>query len=203
MTRTGPYTRDEDTQLNEMALTVPPTPIREQARRLDRTPGSVAARRHKLGIRSGNTALTAAATATTIANAKDARARLELDLLNDASRLRALIWTDTEYIDHVGREGTQVRWTQQPTAVDRLRLMQASRQALDGSLKITDRNGNGHLEEVKTGLGALFDAFKHAAVQFDDNGNCATCGRDIAACEGHGSQALAPVSHVRGEAEAR
>jgi len=141
------YTPDEDALLRErLAAGVSQRAVAEE---LGRTPGSVASRAHKLGIRSDRTQ-TVAATAAVIVDAKARRAGLEVALLEDAEHLRRQIRAPHEYIDHGGKDYIEVRWTQEePSPTDKLKLMQAVGVAIDRSLKLAlhDADG-GHTEAV-------------------------------------------------------
>lgn len=91
-------------------------------------------------------------------DAKAKRARLMQDLLDDAARLRAELWQPHEYIDHGGKDFVEARWTQPtPSSADKLKLMQAARQALDGSLRLDQHDGDGTAETVGSLLGSLLD----------------------------------------------
>lgn len=90
----------------------------------------------RLGL-SFNREQTKAATAAVQADAKAKRARLELQLLDDAEKLRSQMWEPATYIDHGGKDFIKVEWTTtQPTPADKLKLMQAASAALDRSIKI-------------------------------------------------------------------
>lgn len=134
---------------------------------LDRSAGTVTAIAKQLGL-SFDRAKTAAATVAKVQDAKAIRAQLAIDLLSDARRLREQIWQPHEYIDHGGRDFSEARWQQaEPTPTDKLKLMQATRQALDGSLRLDQHDGDGSNETVGSLLGSLFDDLvaKHAEPQ--------------------------------------
>lgn len=106
-----------------------------------------------------------AATEAKVADAKARRAALMLDLLEDAQKLRKRLWVDTTYIDHGGRDFTKAEWTQpEPTAADKLKLIQAASTAINSSLRLDERDGDGSNETVGSLLGDLFDTLvaKHA-----------------------------------------
>lgn len=158
-----PWTDTEDATLRELAGQG--VPQREIGRRLDRSPGAVAARAAKLGVRSDRT-VTAAATQANILDAKARRARLELTLLEDAERLRAQVWQPHEYIDHGGKEFVEVRWTQdQPTPTDKLKLMQAATIAVRHSLEIGKHDTDTGEEAAVSMAGDILDAVRAAADQ--------------------------------------
>lgn len=101
---------------------------------------------------------TQAATVAKVADARARRAQLMTDFLDDAQRLRQQLWVPHQYVDHGGKEFTEARWTQpEPTAVDKLRLMQAATTAANASLRLDARDGDGSAESVGSLLGSLFD----------------------------------------------
>ncbi|MEV8177205.1 hypothetical protein AB0O99_04055 [Cellulosimicrobium funkei] len=141
------YTPDEDALLRER-LTAGVSQ-RAVAEELGRTPGSVASRAHKLGIRSDRTA-TVAATQAVIVDAKARRAGLEVALLEDAERLRAQLWQPHTYFDWGGKDHDFDEHTvEEPTPSDKLKLVQAAGAAIDRALKLAlhDADG-GHTEAV-------------------------------------------------------
>lgn len=102
-----------------------------------------------------------AATVAKVADARARRAQLMTDLLDDARRLREQLWAPHEYIDHGGKEFTEARWTQsEPTAADKLRLMQAATTAVNASLRLDQRDGDGSVDQVGSLLGSLFDTLR-------------------------------------------
>lgn len=102
-----------------------------------------------------------AATAAKVADAKSRRAQLMHDYLDDAQRLRQQIWEPHEYIDHGGKDFTEARWTQnEPSPVDKLKLMQASTTALNGSIRLDLHDGDGSIEQVGSLLSSLFDSIR-------------------------------------------
>lgn len=134
------------------------------AAELGRSVSTISGVAKQLGL-SFDRSKTAAATAVKVVDAKAKRAQLMQDLLNDAARLRAELWQPHEYIDHGGKDFVEARWTQPtPSSADKLKLMQAARQALDGSLRLDQHDGDGSIEQVGSLLGALFDGIigRHA-----------------------------------------
>jgi hypothetical protein len=104
---------------------------------------------------------TQAATQAKVADAKARRAQLMQDLLHDAHKLRSQMWQQCEYIDHGGKDFVEARWWQpEPTPADKLKLMQAARAALDGSLRLDAHDGDGSIEQVGSLLGSLFDTLR-------------------------------------------
>lgn len=151
--------RDLVRQLHEAGLA-----RNDIAREIGRSPSTVSKLAKELGL-SFDRSKTQVATAAKVADAKARRARLQLDLLADAERLRQQLWQEHEYIDHGGKEFIEARWTQpEPTSADKLKLMQAAKLALDGSLRLDQHDGDGSNETVGSLLGSLFDNLvtKHA-----------------------------------------
>lgn len=105
---------------------------------------------------------TQAATVAKVADARARRAQLMTDFLDDAQRLRHQLWAPHEYIDHGGKEFTEARWTQnEPTAADKLRLMQAATTAVNASLRLDQRDGDGSVDQAVSLLGSLFTNLTH------------------------------------------
>lgn len=101
-----------------------------------------------------------AATEARKTDAAAIRAELELQYAQDAQRLRSQIWQPHKYIDHGGRDYDRVEWTQdEPSPVDKLKLMQASTIAVDRSLKISDSGrGTADLSAVDQWLAHMLGA---------------------------------------------
>ena len=127
------------------------------ARHLDISAGQVTAIAQELGLSFDRGPGVIAGTAARKADCADRRSRLEAQLLSDAERLRGQVWAPHEYIDHGGKDFVEVRWLQdEPTPSDKLKLMQAARTALDGSLKITALDteaGDAPVKALLLGLG--------------------------------------------------
>jgi hypothetical protein len=129
----------------------------EIARTIGRNVASVSKIASQLGL-SFDRSATQAATAAKVTDAKARRAQLMHDLLDDAARLRSELWQPYEYVDHGGKDFDEVRWTMPtPSPADKLKLMQAARQALDGSLRLDQHDGDGSNETVGSLLGSLLD----------------------------------------------
>jgi transposase-like protein len=112
-----------------------------------------------------------AATEAKVADARARRAALMLDLLDDAARLRKQLWVETTYIDHGGKEFYEARWTQpEPSAVDKLKLMQATATAANTSMKLEEHDtGSGGVDGAKSMLGALAAGLQAAYEQLPDD----------------------------------
>jgi hypothetical protein len=138
------------------------------ARELGISAGQVTNIARDLGLSFDRTA-TAVATEARKADCADRRSRLEEQLLDDAERLRAQVWAPHEYIDHGGKEFVEVRWLQdEPTPADKLKLIQAARQALDGSLRITQLDAEAGDAPVKAMLTELGRALGVLPADGDD-----------------------------------
>ncbi|MEV4053020.1 helix-turn-helix domain-containing protein [Amycolatopsis sp. NPDC049688] len=115
-----------------------------------------------------------AATEAKVADARARRAALMLDLLDDAARLRAQLWTPHTYVDHGGKDFVREVWTQpEPTAQDKLKLMQATATAANTSMKLEEHDtGSGGVDGAKSMLGALAAGLQAAYDQLppDDAG---------------------------------
>lgn len=128
-------------------------------RELGRGKGTIVRFCHDEGLTFDRTAMKAA-TAARKADAAQLRAELELQLLEDAQALRAQVWQPHEYINHGGKEFVEVRWTQdQPSPVDKLKLMQAAGIALDRSVKLASLDKDDEVEAAKSMLVSLFEQF--------------------------------------------
>jgi hypothetical protein len=112
-----------------------------------------------------------AATEAKVADARARRAALMLDLLDDAARLRAQIWKPHVYVDHGGRDFERQTWEQpEPTAQDKLKLMQATATAANTSMKLEEHDtGSGGVDGAKSMLGALAAGLQAAYEQLPDD----------------------------------
>lgn len=135
------------------------------ARAIGRSGATVSKIAAELGLDFDRSAVKAATEART-ADARARRTALMLDLLEDAQKLRQRLWVETTYIDHGGRDFTREVWTQpEPTAQDKLKLMQAASTAINSSLRLDERDGDGSNETIGSLLGDLFDGLvaKHGS----------------------------------------
>lgn len=111
---------------------------------------------------------TAVATQAKVVDAAARRAQLELDYLDDAERLRQLVFSRHTYRElgsfqefsdgkpSGSKYSEFVEYTQAtPTPADQLKLMQASTLAANSSQRIADAKGAPGLEEAKSLLGSL------------------------------------------------
>jgi hypothetical protein len=126
------------------------------AREIGCAVGTVTAIAQDLGLSFDRGPGVIAGTEARKADCADRRSRLEAQYLDDAEKLRGQVWAPHEYIDHGGKDFIQVRWVQdEPSPSDKLKLMQASRAALDGSLKIAAVEAGTGDEPVKALLVGL------------------------------------------------
>lgn len=136
--------------------------VREIAERMGKGKSTIQRRAHLAGL-AFDRARTQAATHAVIIDAKARRAALELALLDDAERLRTQIWEPHEYIDHGGKDFTEVRWTQnEPSPTDKLKLMQAVGLAVDRSVKIAVHDADAGTSEAVGMLDAIAAAIAGA-----------------------------------------
>lgn len=125
------------------------------AREMDRSGGVISKYAAQLGLSFDRSAVQAATEARK-ADAKAKRAELELLLLDDARRLRAQVWEPHTYIDHGGKDYVRVEWTQdEPTPTDKLKLMQATGNAIDRSLRLSTHDSDQGVEAARSLLGDL------------------------------------------------
>ncbi len=135
----------------------------EIARTLGISAGSVTAIAKKAEIAFDRTDTAAAVEARRIDLAQ-MRADLEHDLLTDAQAIRRQLWTEHEYRQAVGGQEPRVmHWTMdEPTAMDKLKLMQAAGTAIDKSLRLAEANSETGITQAKSMLTDLFGALKDA-----------------------------------------
>lgn len=121
----------------------------------------------ELGLSFDRT-LTKAATSARKADAAMLRSELELQLLEDAQQLRAQIWQEHEYISYGGKDFVKRSWTQdQPSPVDKLKLMQAAGAAIDRSIRLGEVDKGGEIEAARTMLGKLLEQLQVVAGDYD------------------------------------
>lgn len=101
-----------------------------------------------------------AATAARKADAAALRSELELQLLEDAQRLRSQIWQPHEYVQYGGKDFVKRKFTvDEPTPLDKKQLMQAAGIALDRSIKLASLDRDDEVEAAKSMLVQLFEQF--------------------------------------------
>jgi hypothetical protein len=129
--------------------------------------GTVTAVCERLGL-SFDRAPVKAATAARKADAAQLRAELELQLLEDAQQLRAQVWQEHTYIAYGGKEFVKRTWKQdQPTPVDKLKLMQAAGIALDRSVKLASLDKSDEVDAARSMLGQLLEQLQLVAGDYD------------------------------------
>lgn len=147
----------------------------EIAKQIGRSGSTVSITAEQLGLSFVRGAEVASATAARVADAKAKRATLMNELLDDAAKLRAQIWEPHEYREHGGRDFIEQRWTQdEPTAADKLKLMQAATIAVDRSLRLDLHDSDTGADGAVGMIGALFGALQGVAAglpEETDNGD--------------------------------
>lgn len=120
------------------------------AKDLGRSGATITAHCRKVGL-SFNRAATAAATQAKKADAAALRAQLELDYLADAQKLRQQLWQPHEYFDWGGKDHDfDTHTVDEPSPVDKLKLMQASTGASAAALRIDAARADGGDEAAKS-----------------------------------------------------
>ncbi|GAW50601.1 MULTISPECIES: hypothetical protein [unclassified Nocardioides] len=110
-----------------------------------------------------------AATAARKADAAALRSELELQLLEDAQKLRAQVWQEHEYRDYGGKDFVLRKWTQdEPTPVDKLKLMQAAGIALDRAVKLGELDKADEVDAARSMLGRLLEQMQVVAGEYDE-----------------------------------
>lgn len=157
------WTPDEDATLRERLAAG--CTQRTVAAELGRSPGSVAARAAKLGIR-GDRTQTEAATRAVVIDARARRAKLEVGLLEDAERLRSELFAPTVVFNFGGKDNTyEERTLDEPPHADKLKLVQAVGAAIDRALKISTHDADTGVTEAVGALDQVEQAIAAAAAQ--------------------------------------
>lgn len=132
------------------------------ARSLQRSPASISKYAAELGLTFDRTSVQAATDARK-ADAAAKRARLQMLLLDEGERLVLEVRRPLTYIDHGGKDFDRVEWTQnEPSPVDKLKLMQAAGVAIDRSLRLAEHDSETGTEQAKSMLGDLFHSLSEA-----------------------------------------
>ncbi len=153
MATARPWTPDEDQKLRDLHATE--TPVRKIAATLNRPRSTVAGRLKKLGLTSTRTK-TLAATQANIADAKARRATLQLELLDDAERLRAQLFAPTKVFNFGGKDNTYNEVTlDEPTFTDKLKVVQAVGIAIDKHVRLDEHDSGKANEEAISMLDKL------------------------------------------------
>jgi hypothetical protein len=163
-----PWSPEEDGRLRE--LVTAGISQAEIARRLGRSPGSVAGRKARLGIQSDRGPVIAATRARVI-DAKARRAALEVALLEDAEEMRRRMFAPTLVYNFGGKDNTYAEATvNEPPHADKLKLMQATGIAIDRSLKISEHDADTGITEAVGALDQIADALAQVAKDLPDMG---------------------------------
>lgn len=127
------------------------------ARETGWAPATITAVCQDLALSFDRTA-TQQATAARKADAAVIRSELELQLLEDAQRLRAQIWSPHEYIAHGGKDFVETRWTQdEPSPLDKKHLMASAGMAVDRAIRLGELDKDDEVEAAKSMLVELFE----------------------------------------------
>lgn len=127
------------------------------ARELGLAPATITTIANDLGL-AFDRAATKVAVAARKTDAAALRSELELQLLEDAQRLRAQIWQPHEYREYGGKDHQLAKWTQpEPAPVDKLKLMQAAGNAIDRSIRLGELDKDDEVEAAKAMLVDLFE----------------------------------------------
>lgn len=97
------------------------------------------------------------------------RSELELQLLEDAQKLRAQIWQPHEYRDYGGKDFVLRKWTQdEPQPVDKLKLMQATGIAVDRAVRLGELDKADEVDAARSMLGQLLEQLQLVAGEYDE-----------------------------------
>lgn len=165
----SPLTNDELDQIRRLHANG--TSRNDIARILSRSGSTISNAAKAMGL-SFDREMVKAATEARVADARARRAELMHNLLDDAERLRQQIWKPHEYRDHGGRDFVEQKWTQpEPTAADKLKLMQATSTAATTSMRLDLHDADKGAEDAKSMLGNLVAGLKAVAGELgpDDN----------------------------------
>lgn len=136
---TGPWTPDENDRLRE--LHAAGHTLHAVAAEMGRSKATVSRHAALLGL-GWDRAQTKDATKAKKADAAARRAQLQLDLLEDAAKLREQLWKPTTVFSFGGKDNIfNSRELPQPPHVDQLKLVQATSAAI---------NAYGRLEQLDT-----------------------------------------------------
>lgn len=137
-------------------------------RELSLSAGTVTTICQKLGL-DFDRAATKVAVAARKTDAAALRSELELQLLEDAQRLRAQVWHPHEYIAHGGKDFVETRWTQdEPAPLDKKHLMQAAGMAVDRSIRLGELDKADEVDAAKSMLGKLLEQLHLVAGDYDE-----------------------------------
>jgi hypothetical protein len=147
----------------------------EIALELDRSAGIVSKIAKQLGL-SFDRAVTRAATAAKVADAKAKRARLMHDLLADAEQLRRQLFAPCKVHAFGGKDNTYNEAAlERPPFRDQRDIVQAVSVAVNASLRLDLHDGDAGADEARSMIGALAAGLQVAYEQMqsapDDSGD--------------------------------
>lgn len=141
-----PWTSDEDRTLAR--LHADGLSVSAIARKMHRSKGAVSDHARMLGLSFDRSRTNAA----TIAHQDDAaarRARLQVDLLEDAERLRKQLWQPAVIHNFGGRDNTHNSIdVDEPVFADKLKIVQAVGVAIDKSVRLAEHDAGAGAEKV-------------------------------------------------------
>lgn len=125
------------------------------ARELNLAAGSVTKACSDLGL-SFDREATKVAVAARRTEAAAIRSELELQLLEDAQRLRGQMWQRTKYVQYGGKDFERREWTQaEPSAQDKKNLMAAAGMAVDRSIRLAEMDKGSEIDAARSMLAQL------------------------------------------------
>lgn len=106
--------------------------------------------------------MTLQATEAKKADAAKLRAQLELDLLDDARRLREQLWQPAKAFNFGGKDNTYNETElAEPVFADKLKLVQAATSAINTALRIEAARGEGGVAAARSLVADLAEFFGH------------------------------------------
>lgn len=134
----------------------------EIARRMNRAASTVSKLAAEMGL-DFDRSRTQAGTAARHADAKARRARLALDLVADAERLRKQMWNPCTIHNFGGKENTyNSHDLDQPLFADQLKIMQATGLAVDKHVRLIEIDADQGVGDAKSMLTNLMGALGEA-----------------------------------------
>jgi hypothetical protein len=149
----GPWTTDEDARLRELhaaGLT-----LHAVAAEMGRSKATISRKAQALGLGWDRGQTKAAAQAKKL-DAEARRARLKLDLLEDAARLRKQLWEPVTVFNFGGKDNTfNEHQLAQPPHVDQLKLVQATSAAINAYGRLEQLDVAADTDDAKSLLAQL------------------------------------------------
>lgn len=137
------------------------------ARELGRPPATITLICEQLGL-AFDRSMTKVAVAARKTDAAALRSELEVQLLEDAQKLRAQVWLPHTYREYGGKDFVKREWVQdEPAPVDKLKLMQAAGNAIDRSIRLSELDKSDEVEAARSMLVQLFDQLGLAVAEQD------------------------------------